>query len=100
MINVKLTKYNLYDYLKSIYPDVVKEYKFLENRKFRADFYIPSKNCLIEYEGLNSKKSRHTTKTGYTKDCEKYNLASIAGYRIIRITALNINDIKKFLDLL
>ncbi len=66
------------------------EFKFHETRKWRADFAIPELNCLIEFEGiLNCSKSRHTTATGYTGDCNKYNEASILGYIVLRFTALN-----------
>jgi hypothetical protein len=37
------------------------EYYFAKPRKFRFDWAIPDKMVAIEYEGLFSKKSRHTT---------------------------------------
>ena len=77
------------------------EYMFLEGRKYRFDIAIPSKRVGIEYEGLMSEKSRHTTVTGYTGDCTKYNLAQIAGWRVMRYTAINhkefIHEIKQIL---
>lgn len=87
-------------YLRSLNIEVVPEYKFLPNRKFRADWYIPSLNLLIEYEGIMSAKSRHTSVTGYSKDSEKYNLATLAGYRILRYTTMNYKDLPKHLDVL
>lgn len=69
--------------------DFVAEYKFHETRKWRFDIAIPSMKVAIEYEGIMSRKSRHTTVTGYTKDCEKYNAATIAGWRILRYNAIN-----------
>jgi hypothetical protein len=38
-------------------------------------------------------KSRHTTVSGYTTDTEKYNLATVEGWRILRYTALNYKDL-------
>ncbi len=67
----------------------VTEYQFHDVRKFRFDIAIPDKMIAIEYEGLNSEKSGHTTVTGYTKDTDKYNLATSLGWRILRYTALN-----------
>jgi hypothetical protein len=73
------------------------EFKFSPNRKFSADmaFYF-NNTWLLEYEGLNlkngAKKSGHTTPQGYTNNCEKYNLAAIMGYRVLRYTALNYKD--------
>lgn len=69
------------------------EYKFLEDRNFRADHAIPSKRILCEYEGLQSERSGHTTLLGYTKDTEKYKLASQAGWEIWRYTVLNFTSI-------
>lgn len=69
--------------------DFVSEYKFHETRQWRFDISIPSLKIAIEYEGIMSRKSRHTTVTGYAKDCEKYNAATIAGWRVLRYNAIN-----------
>ncbi len=78
------------------------EYKFLPDRKFRFDIAIIQLKVAIEYEGLMSKKSRHTTVTGYTRDATKYNLAQAAGWRVFRYTALNYkqaaNDLKNIIN--
>ena len=71
------------------------EYKFLETRKFRFDWAIPSHKIAIEYEGIFSNKSRHTSLTGYTNDCEKYNLAVQNGWKVLRYTAKNYLDFEK-----
>lgn len=97
---MKITKENLLPIIKSVYPDVVAEYKFCPTRRFRADFYIPSLEVLIEYEGIMSAKARHTSVKGYTIDCEKYNIASIMGFRLLRYTALNIGDVLRDLELI
>jgi len=89
-------------YFQHIFQELKLEYKsehkFLENRKFRFDYAIPQLKIGIEYEGLFSNKSRHTTVSGYTKDTEKYNLAVLNGWRVLRYTAINLtqfeNDIK------
>lgn len=70
----------------------VRELKFDEVRRYRFDWAIPDLKLAIEYEGLNSEKSRHTTKKGYTGDCEKYNIATLNGWKILRYTALNYSD--------
>lgn len=83
-------------------PDYVEEFKFHPVRKFRFDWAIPVLKIGIEYEGLISKKSRHTTITGYSNDCMKYNLATIAGWKILRYTAKNYmnlsTDLKKIIE--
>lgn len=65
------------------------EFRFCPGRRFRADWYIPSLNVLIEYEGIFAVKSRHTSLAGYSADCEKYNLATVLGFRVLRYTAQN-----------
>ena len=65
------------------------EYKFDEVRKFRFDWCIPELMIAIEYEGVFSAKSRHTTVAGFSEDCRKYNLAIANGWRVLRYTALN-----------
>jgi len=50
---------------------------------------IPALKVAVEYEGIYG-KSRHTTMSGYTGDCEKYNEAQILGWRVLRFTAKNI----------
>lgn len=82
---------------------VVTEYEFAKPRKYRADVSINVttikglQKILIEYEGLVSNKSRHTTLTGYTNDCDKYNLATSLGYKVYRYTALNYKNIHELI---
>ena len=76
---------------------VLTEFQFAKPRKFRADIKISHSNILIEYEGLVSSKSRHTTLTGYTNDCDKYNLATSLGYQVYRYTALNYKNIHELI---
>lgn len=71
------------------------EYRFHDERRFRFDFAVPALKLAIEYEGLMSKKSRHTTVAGYTMDAEKYNLAQSMGWRVLRYTAKNYRDFER-----
>lgn len=77
-----------------------KEYKFLPDRKFRGDFYLPKYNAIIEYEGIMSAKSRHTSVVGFSKDTTKYTLASLAGYILLRYTTMNYRDLNTHLKIL
>lgn len=77
--------------LNSLSVPVVEEYLFAKRftkQRFRSDFAILPFGILIEYEGLPTanSKSRHTSIKGYAKDVEKYRLASILGYRLLRYT--------------
>lgn len=69
------------------------EYRFHPVRRFRFDIAIPDKLLAIEYEGVFSEKSRHTTAKGYTTDADKYNLAQSMGWRVYRYTAMNYKNI-------
>lgn len=79
-------------------PQYVREYVFHSKRKFRFDWAIPELKLAIEYEGLFSEKSGHTTVTGYTKDCEKYNQAALLGWKVLRYTALNYKQLYRDID--
>jgi len=88
--------------LRSIFGEELNlEYKFHTKRRFKFDFAIPLYKIAVEYEGIMSGKARHTTVTGYTKDCEKYNLANEMGWHVFRYTVLNynqcLNNIQSFL---
>lgn len=85
-------------FIKSSGLEFEKEFKFSADRKFKFDYAIPLLKIGLEYEGLMSAKSRHTTATGYSKDCEKYNLAQIEGWKVLRYTALNYTQLEKDLQ--
>ena len=80
-------------------PEYVTEHKFDEKRRFRFDWAIPSLKLAIEYEGIFSEKSGHTTITGYASDIEKYNLAQLQGWKVLRYTALNYADLAQDIEL-
>lgn len=71
----------------------VEEYRFSQKRKFRFDIAILELKVAIEYEGLFAAKSRHTTSAGYTRDADKYNLAQLEGWMVLRYTAQNYKNI-------
>jgi hypothetical protein len=70
-----------------------KEYKFMPDRRFRMDYAIIEQKIGIEYEGIMSEKSGHTNIKGYTSNAQKYNIATIDGWKILRYTALNYMEI-------
>jgi very-short-patch-repair endonuclease len=81
------------------------EYRFHPIRKFRFDFAVITKGVkvAIEYEGVfGGAKSRHTSVIGYSADCEKYNLATTMGWKVLRYTSMNntnvLKDLKAILD--
>jgi very-short-patch-repair endonuclease len=67
-------------------PELAREHAFHPIRKWRFDFaHVPSK-VAIELEGGTWSASRHTTGAGFRRDCEKYNAAVLAGWRVFRLT--------------
>jgi len=81
--------------LKILKLKYVKELQAIPGRKFRFDYAIPAQKIAIEYEGLFSQKSRHTTIKGFSGDTEKYNLAAIHGWLVLRYTALTYGRLEK-----
>lgn len=71
------------------------EYRFHPTRKWRFDWAIPEKRIGVEFEGIMSDKSRHTTVNGYTKDSEKYNAASKLGWVVLRYTVISYKKMTK-----
>jgi len=70
-----------------------RELKFTRDRKFRFDWAIPAYKIAVEYEGIFSAKSRHTTNSGFTNDTEKYNRAAAEGWKVLRFTANNYKNL-------
>lgn len=76
----------------------IREYKFLKKRKLCFDFLITSYHkrdligegikIAIEYEGGVTSRGRHTRTAGYNKDCEKYNLAALNNFIVLRYTSI------------
>ena len=67
------------------------EYRFHPVRKWRADFKVGD-DVLIEVEGLTAQGGRHQRTAGYTNDCEKYNEATLLGYRVLRVTPAHVHN--------
>lgn len=89
-------------YLQMRKIEFITEHRFHKVRRFRFDIAVPSMMMAIEYEGLFSKKSGHTTIDGYVSDCEKYNLAQLEGWTVLRYTAKTyeefVNDLEFILE--
>jgi len=69
----------------------VSEYRFCE-RRFRFDWAWPEQKVALEMEGGVWTRGRHTRPQGYERDCEKYSLAAILGWRVIRVTPRMLED--------
>ena len=68
------------------------EYKFLDQRRFRFDFAWPQLHIAVEVEGGVWTGGRHTRGKGYTRDLEKYNLATLHGWKVYRFTTQDVTS--------
>lgn len=75
-------------------PEPIREYRFAaeRGRRFRADLAYPDRLLLIECEGGIWSGGRHTSGAGYSRDVEKYNLATLMGFKVLRFTRAMIAD--------
>ena len=74
------------------YDGIITEYRFHPDRKWRIDFALPQFKLAIEYEGIFSTKSRHTSTSGYLGDIEKYNELALMGWTLLRFTAKHVQN--------
>ena len=68
------------------WPGLEREYKFHPVRKWRFDFCWPEHDLAVEIEGGVWKLGRHNRPAGFAKDMEKYNEATLNGWRLLRVT--------------
>ena len=70
--------------------ECVKEFQFHPQRKWRFDYAIPEHKIALEVEGGVWTYGRHTRPQGFLGDIEKYNMATLMGWRIFRTTPENL----------
>ena len=76
-------------------PPPVQEYRGIVGRQYRFDFAWPAQKIAAECEGglfMRHQHGGHATPLGITRDIEKYNLATLQGWRVIRATSTQIRD--------
>lgn len=74
------------------FPAYEREFRIVPDRRWRFDFAWPERKIAVEVEGGVFVGGRHTGGVGYTKDCEKYNQATLLGWRIFRFTTGMVKD--------
>ena len=94
-MNKSLYEIQMATILKRAGYKFVEEYRFTPPRRFRFDFVILPlrKKIAVEVEGGTWGKSRHGWGTGFKNDCEKYNLAVILGWKVLRYVPDNLTDV-------
>ena len=63
----------------------LEEVKFHPSRKWRFDYAWPDKMVALEVEGGVWTMGRHTRGIGFVRDMEKYNAATLLGWRVLRV---------------
>ena len=67
------------------HPD--REVRFHPVRRWRLDLAWPALKVAAEVEGGTWVSGRHSRGAGLSGDCEKYNEATLAGWRVLRFPA-------------
>ena len=89
----KLENHFLGEIIAEGLPDPEREHRFSPPRRWRFDFAWPALKIAAELEGGTfTEKSRHTTGIGFRRDCEKYNSATLQGWRVFRFDCTMVND--------
>ena len=79
------------------------EYLFHKTRKWRFDLAWPKEKLAVEVEGGVWTNGRHTRGSGFVGDCDKYNAATLDGWRVLRVhtgTVGNGKGVKMVVDAL
>jgi very-short-patch-repair endonuclease len=84
---------SLADQLSYAGIEFIRQYKPYPSRRFKVDFYIPHARLIIEVDGgIYAGRPSHSSATGIVRDMEKTNLATINGYRLLRVTSRQAED--------
>lgn len=73
-------------------PAPEREFYFAKPRRWRFDLCWPSRKLAAEVEGGTWVSGRHSRGSGMRKDAEKYNTATLDGWRVLRFTTDMVQD--------
>lgn len=73
-------------------PTPVTEHRFHPVRRWRFDLAWPDVKLAVEVEGGTWTGGHHSYGKGFESDCEKYNEATLRGWRVLRVTPGMIDD--------
>lgn len=71
---------------KEMGAECVKEYRFYKSRQWRFDYALPLYKIALEVEGGVWTQGRHVRPVGFLGDMNKYNTATLLGWRVFRTT--------------
>lgn len=72
--------------------EVKREFRFHETRRWRFDAAITEIKIAFECEGGSWSGGRHVTPQGFEKDLEKYNTATMMGWKVYRFVPRMLNQ--------
>jgi very-short-patch-repair endonuclease len=88
--------------LNSICKGWESEYRFYSPRRWKADFANPELKIIVEIEGGAFSYGRHVRGVGFLNDIEKYNAATLLGWKVLRYTPQQtgtmMNDVRTLID--
>lgn len=67
-------------------PTPAMEHRFYDGRRWRFDYAWPEHRIALEVEGGVWTGGRHTRGAGFLADMEKYNMAAVTGWAVLRTT--------------
>jgi len=73
-------------------PAAVLEYRFHPERRWRFDFCWPQQKVALEVEGGIWTNGAHNRGQHFISDCDKYNNATLAGWKVFRVTGSHIKS--------
>jgi len=73
-------------------PPPEREAVLIPGRRFRADLCWRDQKLVCEVDGGCFVAGRHSRGMGVTSDCEKHNLLTLAGWRVLRVTNVHVRD--------
>ena len=73
-------------------PMPLHEYRFAPPRKWRFDFCWQDQKLAVEVEGGAWIQGRHTRGKGFIADMDKYNQATLMGWRVLRFSGEHIQS--------
>ena len=66
--------------------DAACAHEYRRARNWRCDFAWPDRRLIVEVEGGVYTQGRHVRPSGFTKDLEKYNALTEAGWKVLRFS--------------
>lgn len=73
-------------------PAPERERRLVPGRRFRCDLCWTDAKVVVEVDGGTFTAGRHSRGMGQASDCEKHNLLTLLGWRVLRVTTLHVRD--------